>query len=309
MEITAESTGSYPRVGDTPELQKLRRSIQKHQSGKISDADLQKASGEMVRRSIEEQSEAGLDVVTDGLIAWNDPVSHCVRGLKGVEITGLVRFFDTNTYFRQPRITALPERNGGIVLDEYRLAAAKSQKPVKAVLTGPYTLTKLSVLQGVEEQAVEACLTEILAGEIAELRRAGATRIQIDEPELLRNPGDAGRVNANLEKLGPVGVHVYFGDATPVAEALLNGPAAWVGFDLSYSPDLLDALKRRSKPILLGCIDARTTRLENPETVAKAVRSVLRRDDAIGPTTGLEYLPRPRAREKLDILCKVRKLL
>ena len=309
MTITAESVGSYPRIGDTPKLQRYRRAIQKHQADKISNEALEAAGAEMVRRAVAEQTEAGLDVVTDGLIFWNDPVSHLVRGLDGVEVTGLVRFFDTNTYFRQPKITALPERNGPILVEEVRFAAAHSRRPVKAVLTGPYTITKLSVLQGVDEEAVEARLTDILSEEIAALRGAGATRIQIDEPELLRNPGDVDRVNANLARLGEVGVHVFFGDANPVAQALLAGPAAWVGLDLSYSPGLVEKLKQRTKPIVFGCIDARTTRLEEPRAVADSIQPAVRDGDAVGPSTGVEYLPRPRAKEKLGIVSKVRDLL
>jgi 5-methyltetrahydropteroyltriglutamate--homocysteine methyltransferase len=306
MKLRAESVGSYPRIGDTPRLQRYRRAVQDHQAGKISDAQRREAGLEMVRRALQEQAEAGLDRLTDGLIFWDDPVSHLVRGLSGVGITDLVRFYDTNTYFRRPRITALPERRGPILLEDYRDAARLSPRPVKVVLTGPVTLTRLSLLDGPDERAVCERLTRILADEIADLRGAGAQIFQIDEPELTRRPADAERVNGALAAFGEAGVHVSFGDAAPVLDALLDGPAAWIGLDLSYGPGLLERLPPRRKPILFGCVDARTTRREDPDRVAAALRGVARDGDAVGPSTGLEYLPRDRAQEKLRVVARVR---
>ena len=60
----------------------------------------------MVDEIIHEQEEAGLDFVTDGQVSWADPVSHLLAPLDGVRTDGLLRFLDTNFYFRQPVIEA-----------------------------------------------------------------------------------------------------------------------------------------------------------------------------------------------------------
>jgi methionine synthase II (cobalamin-independent) len=75
------STGSYPRIGDSPELQFLRRTIAALDRGDRSTADLLDVQNDVTRFVIAEQVKAGLDLVTDGLIRWYDPISQRARSL------------------------------------------------------------------------------------------------------------------------------------------------------------------------------------------------------------------------------------
>src|SRR3990172_11998072 len=102
MKLIAASSGSYPRIGPTPELQVLRRSITERDTGKKTDADVQAAEDALTRAAIAEQVSSGLDLVTDGQIRWYDPISHLAGKWENVSINGLLRYFDTNFYFRQP---------------------------------------------------------------------------------------------------------------------------------------------------------------------------------------------------------------
>ena len=142
------STGSYPRIGDTPELQLLRRTIAALDRGDRSTADLLDVQNDVTRFVIAEQVKAGLDLVTDGLIRWYDPISHLAGKLDNIQIKGLVRFFDTNTYFRQPVFTGTPLKRGHLAAGDYSFArnalghlptpAGKAGKlSIKPVLTGP----------------------------------------------------------------------------------------------------------------------------------------------------------------------------
>src|SRR6202050_2377423 len=150
------STGSYPRIGDSPELELLRRTIAALDRGERSHADLLDVQNEVTRHVIAEQVKAGLDVVTDGLIRWYDPISHLAGKLDNIQIKGLVRFFDTDTYFRQPIFVGAPIKRGHLVAGEYSFARnalghlptpqGKAGKlSVKPVLSGPYTLGKFSL--------------------------------------------------------------------------------------------------------------------------------------------------------------------
>ena len=94
------SVGSYPRIGDAPELQILRRATAALDRGDRNMADLLEAENEMTRRAISEQLKAGLEVITDGQIRWYDPISHIASRLENVKIAGLQRYFDTNFYFK-----------------------------------------------------------------------------------------------------------------------------------------------------------------------------------------------------------------
>lgn len=102
MKLPLASAGSYPRIGDSPELQVLRRTIALADRGERTTADLTDAEHEMTRRAIEEQARAGIELLTDSLVLWHDPISHLAGRLEGAEVGGLLRFFDTNFYVRQP---------------------------------------------------------------------------------------------------------------------------------------------------------------------------------------------------------------
>src|SRR3989344_6932779 len=100
--LYAASHSHYPRVGESEEHLRLRRAYHQKDKGKITDKEFLQIEDSYVQDIIREQESAGLDVVTDGLIRWRDPISHILQDWKGVHINGLLRFFDTNFYFRQP---------------------------------------------------------------------------------------------------------------------------------------------------------------------------------------------------------------
>jgi methionine synthase II (cobalamin-independent) len=64
-----------------------------------------------------------------------------------------------------------------------------------------------------------------------------------------------------------------------------------------------------SKALSLGLIDARNTRMETRETVFPVLDQVgrrLRTPAHLAPSAGLEYLPRDRARAKLEAMRRLR---
>jgi 5-methyltetrahydropteroyltriglutamate--homocysteine methyltransferase len=339
MNVILASTGSYPRIGDSAELQILRRTIAAADRGEKTAADLADAQDFMTRRAIEEQARAGLDVVTDGLIRWYDPISHLAGKLSGVKINGLLRFFDTNSYFRQPVLIARPERHGALVADEFRFAcnalgalstpAGKAGRlKVKAVMTGPYTLGKLSLAENSEMSALEARVEAYgaaLGAELQALADAGAEHVQMDEPAILKYPEDWQvfvrgfdhilRSRDQLKQKGKrleIGLYVYFQDAAPLYEKLASLPVDVLGIDFTYNPKLVDlvAAAGSPRPLGLGLVDGRNTRVEEASAVARQVEKILPKmaGDCVhlGTSSGLEYLPRDRARAKLELLSKIR---
>ena len=339
------STGSYPRIGDSPELQALCRTIAALDRGERSHADLLDVQNEVTRHVIAEQVKAGLDVVTDGLIRWYDPISHLAGKLDNIEIKGLVRFFNTNTYFRQPAFAGAPVKRGHLVAGDYGFARnalghlptpqGKAGKlSVKPVLTGPYTLGKFSLGEKSGngsagtftdlEKRVQA-YAEILATELEPLSKAGAELVQIDEPAAIKYPNDWKIFEASLTPLVEardkilksgrkleLALYVYFHDCAPLYEKLLALPVDVVGLDFTYSPELVDvvASKGSPKPLGLGLIDGRNTLLEDPAQIARQVERMLPKIKGqrafLGPSCGLEYLPSDHAFAKLELLSKVR---
>jgi methionine synthase II (cobalamin-independent) len=75
MQLTLCNHSSYPRIGDDAQHQLLRRTIAQRDKGQKTDEDVRAAEDRMTELALEEQAEAGLDLVTDGQIRWYDPIS------------------------------------------------------------------------------------------------------------------------------------------------------------------------------------------------------------------------------------------
>src|SRR6266849_1912149 len=100
----------------------------------------------------------------------------------------------------------------------------------------------------------------------------------------------------------------YFGEVSKIFEELVEGPADVIGLDLVQGAATWPAIAKHGskKPLVLGLVDARNTKKEDPAEVAKKVLDLKDRIDLktsfLAPSNGLEFLPRNRAREKLRIL-------
>lgn len=307
--------GTYPRIGDTSDEQVLRRTIARFDRGEASEADVRAAERDVVKAALREQIDAGIDVVTDGQIPWNDSQSHIARGMEGIEIGGLVRYFDTNLYYRQPVVTGPVRWTQPILLDEWQFAQNASKAPVKAVLTGPVTLGALALDRHYgKARALALALTDALAEEIAVLRSAGVRHIQVDEPILTRRPEDLPLVADTLESLtsrkgsAELTLSTYFGDVAKIYGDLQSLPVDVIGLDLVQGSKTWAHVIRHGseKPLALGVVDARNTKLEDPDALASRVRelrdAVPLGESYLSPSNGLEFLPRDRARQKLRVL-------
>lgn len=313
-------SGSYPRIGDTEELQKLRRAWAKREVGEISDEEYREVEKEFIKLAIEEQEKAGLDIVGDGMISWYDQISHFAKNIEGVKINGLLRFFDTNTYFRQPVIDDSTPDSPQIkpcTLDDFRFAKTIAKKPVKPILTGPVTLSKLS--KGSFEKAIEI-YTKLIENEVKLLSQEGAEYIQIDEPALQSE--DLDKVIPYLERIynaksnpsTKIIYFFYFRDFSENFESFQKIPADILGFDMTYSKlENIITRTKIQKPLMLGIVDGRNTYIEKPKDVIPRIKKVLKNYPfdfmILSPSCGLEYLPRDFAFKKLQNLVRITSML
>lgn len=315
----AANHSSYPKIGDAPDQQLHRIAYARWERGEISDEDFERIQQAVIRGVVEEQERAGLDVVTDGLIRWYDPVSHLAGAMDGCEINGLLRFFDTNFYFRQPVVKGRIKRKRPVLLEEFVFVRGITGRRIKVVMMGPYTLGRLSINRTEADfEEVIRWFAEVLAEEAEDLSRAGAEFIQVEEPAILRNPSDFEIFREAVEKVARgagvknVVLTTYFGDAARIYERLLDVEVGGLGFDFTYSPKLLDTIAELGceKDLWLGLIDGRNTRMEREENVLSVMRKALSKADSkrvfVMPSCGLgEYLPRRVAFEKLVVVSRV----
>jgi len=306
--------GNYPKIPNRPRPARLRVAINKRDRGEITNEELARVQDEVTVEVIGEQVEAGVDIVTDGQVRWDDDQTHIARRLKGVEIGSLERYLDTNTYYRQPEITGPISWQSPILVRDFQFAKENSTRPVKAIVTGPYTLAALSLDKHYNSrEKLTLALAEALRNEVQALADAGAQHIQVNDPVILRNKDDAQMAAKALTlMLGGIsaetGVYTWFGDAAGILPALFDTPADVIGLDFVAGPGNWEAIKgaRFEKKLGFGIVDGRNTRLETPQQVADAVKRVseLVPPDRLylNPSCGLEYVPRETAFDKLKVM-------
>ncbi len=345
MKLVLASNGSYPRSGDGPELQVLRRTVEAFARGEKTAADLADAQKELTRRAIAEQAQAGIEVLTDGMIRWQDPISHVARKLHGVRLGETLPYFNTGTNFRQPVLTARPARNangaGGLV-SEFQFARnalgllptateRAGRLAMKPVLMGPYTLARLSRAEDSDLQALEArasAFAEALASELLALIGAGAGMVQLDEPAIASHPEDFSIFAAALRPLcdardqarksgreARLALCVNVGDTQAIYQRLVQLPVDALLLDFTASPVLAATVAAAGSPIHLGLgiVDSSDPAIEDAATVARRIEPILRGLTAdyayLGPSGGLHHLPRAIAYAKLQSLSAIRRIL
>src|SRR5947208_1499899 len=303
--------GNYPKIPNRPRHARLRVAINRRDRGEMSNEELARIEDDVTVEVIEEQVEAGVDIVTDGQVRWDDDQTYLMRGFKGVEIGSLERYLDTNTYYRQPEITGPVAWREPILVRDYRFAAENSAKPVKAIITGPYTLAALSLDNhyGSREKLALA-LAEELRNEVQALAEAGAPIIQVNDPVIVFNKDDIEIFSRALTRMlngvqVETAVYTWFGSAAQILPALLDLPVATIGLDFVSGRENWEAVKsvRFDKKLGAGIVDGRNTRIESLEQIEESIRrlseSVPPADIYVNPSCGLEYLPRETAFEKL----------
>jgi len=301
--------GSYPKIPNRPRPAKYRMAIARLQEGKITPEELKEIENEVTVEAIQELVGTGLDIVNDGMIRWEDNQTPFAKGLEGFEIGGLIRYFDTNTYYRQPIAVAPIRFKQPITVDDFKFAQAKSTKPVKPLVTGPYTLARLSENRHYGKFSDFAYdLARALREEMLALEAAGAEMIQIDEPGILRYPQDAALFTEIVRALVqgvkcPIVLQTYFADATPLWPTMTALPVGWLGVDLATNPATWKVVNGWQGGLCLGLVDARNTRMEDFKSLRPKVEKLLSTygNDRLmlSPSAGLEFLPRERAEEKL----------
>ena len=301
--------GTYPKIPNKPRPARLRNAINKRDRGDLTDADLDRVYDEVTAEVIQEQIDAGVDIVTDGQVHWDDDQTYVMRSLRGVEIGSLERYMDTNTYYRQPEIVGPIAWDKPILVKDFEFAREHSTKPVKAIITGPYTLAALSLDKHYNNrEKLVLAIAEALREEVMALAAAGAERIQLNDPMIVKGADPALVAKALTTVIDGVsaeaGVYTWFGSATGILPALLNTPVDVIGLDFVSGPANWDAVRNGfNKKLGFGIVDGRNTRLESRQQIADAVKrisDIVPQDRLyVNPTCGLEYLPRETAVDKL----------
>jgi 5-methyltetrahydropteroyltriglutamate--homocysteine methyltransferase len=294
----------------------LRRATHDCDNGKITQEQFAKIEDEVTSEVIKEQDNAGIDIVSDGGIRWHDQFSYFAGKLQGVEITGLVRYFDTNTLYRQPVVKSEIQWTKPVMVSDFEFAKTCTSKPVKVILPGPVTLAANSVDKHYNNQAnlIDA-YAKTLTQEVAALFKAGCPLVQIDEPSLVYDSEIVSLdvckralseiVEPRTSDAGKLALYTYFGSPVGIYDFLLGLPYDIIGLDFTYAPECMELIEKKQPKASLaaGIIDARNTKMEGDEVGQKLrkIANIVGADNLyVNPNCGLEFLPRSIARKKLE---------
>jgi 5-methyltetrahydropteroyltriglutamate--homocysteine methyltransferase len=306
--------GAFPKISDDPGGQELRRGLHRLDRGEIDAKAIESVVEQVTRAAIREMETAGIDVINDGQIRWDDLFSPFAKAWKGVSRGPLERFYDNNTYFRQPVIEGKIETDGRTLTHDLALALSIAKQPVKAAVCGPLTFATLTAEDkaygSLEERTL--AIADALAVEVKALGAAGATLVDVEDPALVALPQHIELAREAYLRIAAAGVDIavqtFFFPADRILEFLASFPVAQVGLDVRSRDTTvlrrLDVFK--DKTVVLGVVDARNTRLETTAEVASLIQEALKLvpEDRlwVAPTTGLEYLPHDIASKKLAAL-------
>ncbi|HAM42086.1 MAG TPA: hypothetical protein DCP69_12350 [Candidatus Omnitrophica bacterium] len=306
--------GSFPKVAEAGFGTTIISAISRWQRKELPDAGLERVFQDITKAVMAEYEKAGLDLLADAQIRWEDLVTPLAKQLDGFEINGLERWFDNNVYYRRPILRKAPARRGPILAEEYRAAKACTSKPMKAVLPGPYTFVQMCEDRYYKNPArFMRKIAELLRDEAAALVEAGAPLVQFDEPALgfgkppLKGVLEALAIATKGLKV-PTALYLYFGHLNGLLSPLQKAPVDLIGVDVVSDPKAMGAVTktRWTKQLALGCVDARNTKLESVTELHALFDVVTKRVPSdrlsVNPSCGLEFLPYEQAVQKVNRL-------
>jgi len=173
-------------IGSFPQTAEIRRARADHRAGRLDDTGYQRFLEERIAEVVSAQERIGLDVLVHGEPERNDMVEYFAEQLNGFAITahGWVQSYGSRCV-KPPILYGDVSRPAPMTVRWWRHAQSLTNRPMKGMLTGPVTILQWSFVRD-DQPCEEACAQIALAiqDEVADLERAGAAVIQIDEAAL-----------------------------------------------------------------------------------------------------------------------------
>ncbi|HZU81143.1 MAG TPA: 5-methyltetrahydropteroyltriglutamate--homocysteine S-methyltransferase, partial [Acidimicrobiales bacterium] len=186
-------------IGSFPQTAELRRARAAWRAGRITEDEYRDHLRAEIDHAIALQEQVGLDVLVHGEAERDDMVRHFASRLTGFVLPehGWVQSYGSR-YVRPPVLFGDVARPEPMTLEWAAYAGARTEKPVKAMLTGPITMLRWSFVRDDQPDADTADqLGLAIRDELVDLQRLGVGAVQVDEPALreglpLRREGRAG---------------------------------------------------------------------------------------------------------------------
>ena len=257
-------------IGSFPQTAEVRKARAAHDKGNMDSATYQAFLREETARTIRWQEKIGLDVLVHGEFERNDMVQYFGEQLSGFAFTrhGWVQSYGSRCV-RPPILFGDVSRPKPMTVDWWSYAQSLTDRPMKAMLTGPVTILNWSFVR--DDMARSAVCRQIalaLRDEVLDLEQAGAKMIQIDEAALREGlPLRKGDWKAYLDwavecfRLGSSDVrdetqihtHMCYSEFNQIIDAIAAMDADVISIETSRSKmELLDAFRTFNYPNEIG---------------------------------------------------------
>lgn len=325
--LPTSTAGSLPKPSWLAEPEKL------WSPWKLQDEQLIEGKQDALRVSLQEQLQAGIDIVSDGEQTRQHFVTTFIEHLNGVDFKKRETVRIRNRYDASvPTVVGAVSRQKSVFVEDARFLRQQTNQPIKWALPGPMTM--IDTLYDAHYKSREKLAWEfakILNEEAKELEAAGVDIIQFDEPAFNVffdevNDWGVATLERALEGLQcETAVHICYGyGITANTEWKKTLGSEWRQYEQAFPKlqqskidiislechnsrvpmDLLELI--RGKKVMVGAIDVATNSIETPEEVANTLRKALQFVDAdkLYPSTncGMTPLSRQVARGKLQAL-------
>ena len=252
------------------------------------------------------QKKAGMDFYSDGLLKWQD-IFRPLMGALGVKPHTLIRWFDTNSFFREPELEGKIQT---VKNPEGIVAAASVPRPRVATLPSPYMFSRAAHTDQDRNHLMVELAQRVLRPAVDVAVAGGAELVHLEDPWL-------GYFGIKQEDWAPLGealqalhhnlkatlaFHVYFGDAGPHIAELQQLPVDAIGVDLTET-DVAELGSGWDKGLVAGVIDGRSSILESLDNTIEVARhladTVRPRNLYLTSNCELSYLPTVVADQKV----------
>jgi 5-methyltetrahydropteroyltriglutamate--homocysteine methyltransferase len=298
---------------------------------RVPEPYLEEAQDDATRLAVADMERAGVDVVTDGEMRRESYSNRFATALEGVQLDPPGVALDRTGHENPvPLVVGPIRRKRPVEVRDVEFLRSLTTRRIKITVPGPFTMTQQAQDDHYGDgRSLALAYAEAVNEELRELKAAGADVVQIDEPYLQARPEPAREyaleaIDRALDGIeGDTVLHTCFGYAHIVHNRLPGYPflaeldscaATHVSLEAAQpdlDPELLRALP--SKTIVLGVLDLGSPEVETPEQVAerigRALEVVPRDRLVVAPDCGMKYLPRERARAKLEAMVEGARLV
>ncbi len=299
MEVWISTNGKYPRS------EELVRATRDYDRRRIGEKELEEA----YLKDYEDlkQLQEGEHLVSDGLLNWQDIVRPFAYLVKEAYVGGLVRYFETNTFYRKLYFKDKSVENTQQWFERFFKFGNL------AILPSPYTLFRFS------EEISFSEAVELVKHVVYLLKSKSYRYFYFQEPTLFYYR-DADFIDSMVKAMNEIKsilsseivvLNTYFAEVSELIKPFMESDLDGIGIDFTRnSIEDISNVWNRSKGMVAGILDNTNVLMETEDVVRKLLDSIFSLNLPFVVLTGccdFELLPRNVADMKYRFLREVKR--